>query len=86
MFFKKEILTHWLIQRFITIFLLILTLVANVPILIYFNIFVFLHIYIGLEEIFLDYLHDKFTQKFLLLLIKILILVLIKYMFVLFLF
>nr|QIQ23024.1 succinate:cytochrome c oxidoreductase subunit 4 [Coleochaete scutata] len=77
-------LGHWLLQR-ITAALLIPTIfLANVSTLILWNILLFWHMHIGIEEILIDYVHNEVIRTWFFVLFRILILLIIKYTFVLF--
>jgi succinate dehydrogenase hydrophobic anchor subunit len=76
-------ITHWLIQRFTAILILITLFLAPVWfILLALNVLVFSHLYLGLEEILADYIHSDLVGNLFLTLLKILILICIKYVFV----
>lgn len=80
----RETLTHWLVQR-ATAFLLIPTiLLANASTLIWLTILLFWHFHIGITEILADYVHHEVTRNLLLVLLRIFILIVMKYAFVLF--
>jgi succinate dehydrogenase hydrophobic anchor subunit len=79
-------LTQWLLQRGTA--LLILSTLIFAPfsfVLIALNILVFWHLYLGLEEILADYVHNEALRDLFLILLKILIIINVKYVFVLFL-
>ena len=50
------------------------------------NILVFWHLYLGVEEILADYVHNEVIRNLFLILLRILIIISIKYVFVLFVF
>jgi succinate dehydrogenase hydrophobic anchor subunit len=76
-------ITHWLSQRGTGILLLFTLLLAPVSLVIpFFTILVFWHLYLGIEEIFADYIHSDFLRNFVLILLRILILITVKYVFV----
>jgi succinate dehydrogenase hydrophobic anchor subunit len=78
-------ITHWLIQRGTAI--LILSTIIFAPfwfVLIALNILVFWHLYLGLEEILADYVHNEIIRYLFLILLKVLIIISVKYVFVLF--
>jgi succinate dehydrogenase hydrophobic anchor subunit len=76
---------HWLFQRLTAI--LILSTIFLAPfwfVLLALNILVFCHLYLGLEEILADYVHNEVVAQLFLKLLKILIIISIKVVFVLF--
>ena len=78
-------ITHWLYQRSTAI--LILSTLFLAPfwfVLFALNILVFWHLYLGLEEILADYVHNEAVSQLFLLLLKILIIISIKFVFVFF--
>lgn len=78
-------ITHWLFQRSTAILILSTLLLAPFWfVLLALNIFVFWHLYLGLEEILADYVHSEVCKTLFLKLLKILIIISIKYVFVLF--
>jgi succinate dehydrogenase hydrophobic anchor subunit len=75
---------HWLIQR-ATALLLLPTFILATSIqtaLICLNVLVFSHLLLGLEEILADYVHHEVTRNLILILIKVLLLIISKYVFV----
>ena len=81
---NRETMTHWLLQRSTALLLIPTILIANVSTLIFLNILLFWHLRIGIEEILADYVHHEVTRNFILMLLRVLILIVIKYVFVLF--
>lgn len=80
-------ITHWLTQRISAIFILILFLLGPARfLLVSINILVFLHLYLGLEEILADYIHNELIESLFLILLKLLIFIAIKYAFLFFVF
>lgn len=78
-------ITHWLTQRATAVFTLILLLLAPAWFLLLgVSISVFWHLYLGLEEILADYIHNELIENFFLLLLQILIFVLVKSFFLFF--
>lgn len=74
-------LGHWFLQR-ITAVLLISSFFLIGFILC--NILLFWHMHIGIEEILIDYVHNEIIRTSILVLLRILLLLIIKYTFVLF--
>jgi complement component 1 Q subcomponent-binding protein len=81
---NRETMAHWLLQRSSALLLIPTILIANVSTLIFLNILLFWHLRIGIEEILADYIHHEVTRNFILMLLRVLILIVIKYVFVLF--
>jgi succinate dehydrogenase hydrophobic anchor subunit len=75
---------HWLIQRATAIsFGPTIILATSIQMALNcLNILVLLHIYLGLEEILVDYVHHEVTRNIILILIKVLLLIISKYVFV----
>lgn len=83
--FAPKPITHWLTQRATAAFTLILLLLAPAWFFLFgVSISVFWHLYLGLEEILADYIHNELIENFFLLLLQILIFVLVKSFFLLF--
>lgn len=75
---------HWLIQR-ATAVLYLPTIILATSIqmaLICLNVLVLWHVYLGLEEILADYVHHEVTRNIILILLKVLLLIISKYVFV----
>jgi succinate dehydrogenase hydrophobic anchor subunit len=75
---------HWLFQR-ATAVLLLPTIILSPSIqvaLICFNLLVLCHLYLGFEEILADYVHHEVTRTILLVFLKIMLLIISKYVFV----
>ncbi len=79
--------THWLIQRATAVFILLTLFIAPSldQALLCLNLLIFLHLFLGLEEIFSDYVHHEITRNLILMLLRIFILIIAKYAFVFFL-
>jgi succinate dehydrogenase hydrophobic anchor subunit len=78
-------IAHWLIQRSSAIFIVITLLLAPLWFVLFaLNILVFSHLYLGIEEILADYVHNEVIGNLFLKLFQIFILISIKYVFVLF--
>ena len=78
-------ITHWLAQRISAIFILILLLLAPAWFLLFgINVLVFLHLYLGLEEILADYIHNELIENLFLIFLKLFIFITIKYAFLFF--
>ena len=78
---------HWLLHRS-TAMLIFSTFILS-PfwfVLMALNILVFWHLYLGVEEILADYVHNEVIRNLFLILLRILIIISIKYVFVLFVF
>lgn len=82
----RETLGHWLLQRITAAFLIPTILIANVSTLILLNILLFWHIHVGIEEILADYVHHEVTRNWILILLRVFCLIIIKYVFVFFVF
>lgn len=82
----RETLEHWLLQRITATFLIPTILIANVSTLILLNILLFWHIHVGVEEILADYVHHEVTRNWILMLLRVFCLIIIKYVFVFFVF
>lgn len=80
----RDTLAHWLLQRGTAVLLAPTILLANVSTLILLNILLFWHLHVGIKEILADYVHHEVTRHLILVLLRILILILMKYAFVLF--
>lgn len=77
--------THWLFQRSTAILILSTFLFAPISLVLFgLNIFVFWHLYLGLEEILADYVHNEAVSQLFLKLLIIVIIISIKFVFVLF--
>lgn len=78
-------ITHWLIQRSTAILILFTLIIAPFwLVLIALNIFVFWHLFLGLEEILADYVHNEIIRNLFIILLRILIIISIKFVFTLF--
>nr|NP_689351.1 succinate:cytochrome c oxidoreductase subunit 4 [Chaetosphaeridium globosum]AAM96629.1 succinate:cytochrome c oxidoreductase subunit 4 [Chaetosphaeridium globosum] len=77
-------MSHWLYQRATAAILFPTLLFADVSILIVLNLVLFWHMQIGIQEILSDYIHNEVTRECILVLLRILILVIMKYVFVLY--
>jgi succinate dehydrogenase hydrophobic anchor subunit len=82
----RETLTHWLVQRITAALLVPTILLANVSTLLLLNIILFWHFHIGIQEILADYVHHEVTRNVVLMLLRVLVLIVMKYVFVLFVF
>jgi succinate dehydrogenase hydrophobic anchor subunit len=82
----RETLGHWLLQRITAAFSIPTILIANVSTLILLNILLFWHIHVGIEEILADYVHHEVTRNWILILLRVFCLIIIKYVFVFFVF
>nr|YP_009674919.1 succinate dehydrogenase subunit 4 [Haplomitrium hookeri]QDE12958.1 succinate dehydrogenase subunit 4 [Haplomitrium hookeri] len=82
----RETLRHWLLQRITAAFLIPTILLANVSTLILLNILLFWHIHVGIEEILADHVHHEVTRNRILILLRVFRLIIIKYVFVFFVF
>ena len=82
----REPLGHWLLQRITAAFLIPTILIANVSTLILLNILLFWHIHVGIKEILADYVHHEVTRNWILILLRVFCLIIIKYVFVFFVF
>nr|YP_009531819.1 succinate:cytochrome c oxidoreductase subunit 4 [Leiosporoceros dussii]AXZ70976.1 succinate:cytochrome c oxidoreductase subunit 4 [Leiosporoceros dussii] len=82
----KEILGHWLLQRISAAFLIAMIFIANVSTLILLNILLLWHIHMGIEETLTDYVHREVTRNWILILLRIFFLIIMKYVFVFFVF
>ena len=80
----RETLTHWLVQRTTALLLIPTILLANVSTLIWITILLFWHFHIGITEILADYVHHEVTRNVLLMLLRLLVIIVMKYAFVLF--
>ena len=77
--------THWLFQRSTAILILSTFLFAPISLVLFgLNIFVFWHLYLGLEEILADYVHNELIGNLFLKLLTILVIICIKFVFVFF--
>jgi succinate dehydrogenase hydrophobic anchor subunit len=81
---NRDTLVHWLIQRGTAALMVPTFLLANVSTLISLNLLLFWHLHIGLEEILADYIHHEVTRNLIVMLLRVLLLVAIKYSFVFF--
>lgn len=81
---KNNTLAHWLIQRGTAALLAPTILLANVSTFICLNILLFWHLHIGIKEILADYVHHEVTRDLILVLLRILIIIEMKYAFVFF--
>lgn len=81
--YNKETLVHWLFQRTTAIILFPIIILANPGTLIWFFLFAFWHLFLGLEEIIADYIHNEVTRNLILRLLRIYLLIVLKYAFVL---
>ena len=73
-------ITHWLIQRSTAIFILLTLFLAPIWLVLFaLNIFVFWHLYLGLEEIMADYVHNEVIGSLFLKLLSIFMIVSVKY-------
>jgi succinate dehydrogenase hydrophobic anchor subunit len=81
---RRDTLTHWLIQRGTASILAPTILLANVSTLICLNILLFWHFHVGIREILADYVHHEVTRDLILVLLRILIIIEMKYAFVFF--
>ncbi|GJP46272.1 hypothetical protein CLOM_g16130 [Closterium sp. NIES-68] len=81
---KHSALNHWLIQRATAILLLptIFMSTSYRMALISLTILVVWHLHLGLEEILADYVHHEVTRNLILILLRIFLLISIKYVFV----
>jgi succinate dehydrogenase hydrophobic anchor subunit len=78
-------ITHWLFQRSTAILILSILFLAPIWFVLFaLNILVFWHLYLGLEEILADYVHNEAVSQLFLKLLIILIIISIKFVFVLF--
>nr|YP_009755785.1 succinate:cytochrome c oxidoreductase subunit 4 [Gonatozygon brebissonii]QIQ23063.1 succinate:cytochrome c oxidoreductase subunit 4 [Gonatozygon brebissonii] len=82
--YNKETLAHWLFQRATAILLLPTIVLANPATFFLLIVLVSLHLFLGLEEILADYVHHEVTRNFILKLLRIFLLIIIKYAIVLF--
>lgn len=80
----RDTLANWLVQRGTAAVIAPIILVANASTLIFFNILLFLHLHVGIKEILADYIHHEVTRNLLYVLLRIVIIVVMKYAFVLF--
>jgi succinate dehydrogenase hydrophobic anchor subunit len=81
---NRDTLVHWLIQRGTAALMIPTFLLANVSALISLNLLLFWHLHIGLEEILADYIHHEVTRNLIVMLLRVLLVVAIKYSFVFF--
>lgn len=77
-------LGHWFLQRITAILLISSIFLIGQSAFILWNILLFWHIYIGIEEIVMDYVHNEVIRTSILVLLRILLLLIIKYTFILF--
>nr|YP_009132643.1 succinate dehydrogenase subunit 4 [Aneura pinguis]YP_010880871.1 succinate dehydrogenase subunit 4 [Aneura maxima]AKA63327.1 succinate dehydrogenase subunit 4 [Aneura pinguis]AKU36858.1 succinate dehydrogenase subunit 4 [Aneura pinguis]QIA60960.1 succinate dehydrogenase subunit 4 [Aneura pinguis]WHW96055.1 succinate dehydrogenase subunit 4 [Aneura maxima]WHW96097.1 succinate dehydrogenase subunit 4 [Aneura maxima] len=82
----RETLGHWLLQRITAASSIPTILIANVSTPILLNILLFWHIHVGIEEILADYVHHEVTRNWILILLRVFCLIIIKYVFVFFVF
>ncbi len=81
---NRDTLTHWLLQRGTAALMAPIVLIANASTLISLNLLLFWHLHVGLEEILADYIHHEVTRHLIITLLRLLLLVAIKYAFVFF--
>jgi succinate dehydrogenase hydrophobic anchor subunit len=78
-------IAHWLSQRSTAILILFTLLLASFSFFLFaLSIFVFWHLYLGLEEILADYVHNEIIGNLFLKLLQIFLLVNLKYFIVFF--
>nr|YP_009775871.1 succinate dehydrogenase subunit 4 [Bartramia patens]QJA16097.1 succinate dehydrogenase subunit 4 [Bartramia patens] len=82
----RETLGHWLLQRMTAASLIPIILILNVFTLILLNILLFWHIHVGIKEILTDYVHHEITRNWILILFRVFCLIIIKYVFLFFVF
>lgn len=82
----RETLGHWLLQRMTAASLIPTILISNVSTLILLNMLLFHHINVGIEEIMTDYVHHEITRNWILILFRVFCLIIIKYVFLFFVF
>lgn len=77
----KHTLPNWLIQRATALVITSSILLGNASHIFAFSLtfFVFVHLYMGLQEILADYIHHEITRDLVTLLLRIVIFILIKY-------
>nr|YP_010736361.1 succinate dehydrogenase-ubiquinone-cytochrome b small subunit [Zygnema circumcarinatum]QKQ14689.1 succinate dehydrogenase-ubiquinone-cytochrome b small subunit [Zygnema circumcarinatum]WEL36334.1 succinate dehydrogenase-ubiquinone-cytochrome b small subunit [Zygnema circumcarinatum] len=80
----RDTLAHWLLQRVTAALLVPTLLLANVSTFILLNILLFWHLHVGIKEILADYVHHEVTRNIIVVLFQILIIICMKYAFVLF--
>jgi succinate dehydrogenase hydrophobic anchor subunit len=82
----RETLGDWLLQKMTAASLIPIILISNVSTLILLNILLFWHIHVGIEEILTDYVHHEITRNWILILFRVFCLIIIKYVFLSFVF
>jgi succinate dehydrogenase hydrophobic anchor subunit len=82
----RETLGHWLLQRMTAASPIPTILISNVSTLILLNMLLFHHINVGIEEILTDYVHHEITRNWILILFRVFCLIIIKYVFLFFVF
>lgn len=80
----KASLANWVVQRGTAALLAPIIIVSNASTFILLNLLLFWHLHFGIKEILADYIHHNVTRNLLYALLRIIIIIVMKYAFVLF--